>query len=729
MHLNANPLLAAMAFPPTAMRPASLMLLQILLYAVSRVDELRKYLENSRWKNNLVTSTMPQPVRAPRIRLLSGNPDDITSAGDALRSMDAMGVYRGDEIVLVDGLVVSNARLRAAVAAHAARRKADADKTATFMTLLLTQAGTPTVSGAPSLSAGARLDAELRVRVDPDTGRISTYDEVRGGAVSAAAASIGSRGDFIDTRIYVIGIGALMHWTENYDYQDIRAHYLHNEAVNVEFPFHFHAHVLAGGAAYASVVTDIRSYAAVNADVVARKAFPVVPTSAWAASSSKSPLDGAAPMWSCPSRGVYIAAGAVVAPNATLREGVLILEGAVIGQGAVVAQSIVGAKCVVAPGASVVRSILHAGVDVGSAAVVRGAIVGSRVRIGAGVSVREGCVLGEGATIAGGVTLPQFTRLTARDGSCDGAVVGKDGIGRAWPRSRQEEIDVRDAVVAAAGDDGDDGDDDGDGASAGGHDDTDGIRASTFPVAAAEALLNVRATLATYGRLAADNDGEDSASEVAVRSARDAVASATRAALRVPFVADAADAATAELRAAVAVARTTAVLAPLHVATVAPSSSASIAAAATPAASLAAASATAATNLRFIAGVRDILLSSSGTLQSASDARSLGMEIKSLRFTENVTSVAVVTAAMPLLLDGIARPEPWNVPGFLSAMKLGLAAWVPLFEAIISSHGEQGIRFLSVDACTVSGYGLHRVVLRSTCHPACLPMQMTTSQS
>ena len=82
-------------------------------------------------------------------------------------------------VVLVDGLVVSNVSLSAALAGHAERVKADSE---TIMTVLVTPAAAQ--AGPPSLRS------RLEMAVDAQDGRLWAY--VRGGAEEVAEAQ-GSR--------------------------------------------------------------------------------------------------------------------------------------------------------------------------------------------------------------------------------------------------------------------------------------------------------------------------------------------------------------------------------------------------------------------------------------------------------------------------------------------------------------------------------------------------------
>ena len=72
----------------------------------------------------------------------------------------------------------------------------------------------------------------------------------------------------------------------------------------------------------------------------------------------------------------------------------------------------------------------------------------------------------------------------------------------------------------------------------------------------------------------------------------------------------------------------------------------------------------------------------------AADARSLAMEVKSFRFSENRSSADCIAAALPVLLDAAPRPAPFSAAGFLAGMKSTLEAWQPLLESFADGPGE-----------------------------------------
>ena len=133
---------------------------EIVLFVSRQSDALKGYLESSRWKDNVVEEKSSHSIK-PRIRVVCSV--GAHSSGDALRQLDDMGVLRSETVILVDGLVVGNVSLGAALAGHAQRVKADSNT-------ILTVIATPVVASYPP-SLCQRLD----MAVDAKDGQLWAY--------------------------------------------------------------------------------------------------------------------------------------------------------------------------------------------------------------------------------------------------------------------------------------------------------------------------------------------------------------------------------------------------------------------------------------------------------------------------------------------------------------------------------------------------------------------------
>lgn len=154
--------------------------------------------------------------------------DTCTSAGDALREIDGRGLIHSDPFVLVSGDVISNMNLKQVVDTHKQRRKADSSS---IMTVVLKKART--------MHPTRPLNDDLVVITDGTTGQMLVYeDDVEAPLVELLAErmqehqSVAFRYDLLDTHVDVCSPEVLLHFSDNYDYQDVRRDYLRNEVRN-----------------------------------------------------------------------------------------------------------------------------------------------------------------------------------------------------------------------------------------------------------------------------------------------------------------------------------------------------------------------------------------------------------------------------------------------------------------------------------------------------------------
>lgn len=355
-------------------------------------------------------------VAAPTIRVMAASA--VRSTGHALRMLDATGAIRTETVLLIDApVLVSNARLDTALSLHAARHKADSDAIITVVMVptaghegsaplheqlvvtvnpstsrlhayvsaaggrgarhsshhcgqLARTAPSPAspppqdllpTTGTAFLTKVAPAVAKQRARAgtDPATAAVTSRTDLPvAPKVAKEAPDAAVRVDLMDTRVYICGMGVLVHFSDNYDYtvrqhrgwdelgrrvgtsrqvhltpslgavpcdapslpQDIRRQYIHNEVLNVEMGFRFDYHVLTAGRV--RPVVDWRSYAAATRDVCSGLLAPLTPQSNWAAPATM--VTGASHLqggWSSPTSGVWMQDGATVDATARLTSG------------------------------------------------------------------------------------------------------------------------------------------------------------------------------------------------------------------------------------------------------------------------------------------------------------------------------------------------------------------------------------------------------------------------
>mmetsp|Transcript_23497 Transcript_23497/g.70554 ORF Transcript_23497/g.70554 Transcript_23497/m.70554 type:complete len:566 (+) Transcript_23497:215-1912(+) len=357
------------------------------------------------------------------------------SEGDFLRELDQRGAVASDPFILVRGDVVANVSgLDAVVAEHVRRKKKD-DADAT-MTVCLAEAG-PRARRLQPLAHDdllVSLDAKNRVlgwygggnardRAAADLGFVA--DETYGDAEGLAL-----RSDLIDCHVDVCSLELLFRYSENFDYQASRGHFVPSEVGNAELGQRVYAHVLGATGGRGARVHDPRVLDAVARDVAGGWFAPLTP-----AAREVRP-------------GVFVGAGVSAPRTAKVSAPAVLGRGSVLAEGAVVDQSFLGEGCRLGEGAVVRGSHVGRGCVVGAGATVDRCLLGAGVVVAPGAAAPRGCVLAEGVVVAKAASLPEFSRVSAD--STDEALVGAGGVGCLWQGD----------------DDGFDDDDDGDDAAA-----------------------------------------------------------------------------------------------------------------------------------------------------------------------------------------------------------------------------------------------------------------------
>ena len=183
---------------------------EIFIFCCAHADAVESYVKESK------LARLARPVRLRVIRASS----NVTSAGDALREMDALAVIKSD-FILVPGDVVSNLSLAPLVAAHKARKETDRDAVLT------------TVMARVPTSHRARRAGEAKlVALSGETGRLVMYDEVGKGdwehkvripmSMMMEADKLELHSDLYDTHIDVCTPDFLALCSDNFDWQDLR---------------------------------------------------------------------------------------------------------------------------------------------------------------------------------------------------------------------------------------------------------------------------------------------------------------------------------------------------------------------------------------------------------------------------------------------------------------------------------------------------------------------------
>ncbi|MGI6192335.1 MAG: sugar phosphate nucleotidyltransferase [Christensenellales bacterium] len=125
--------------------------------------------------------------------------------------------------------------------------------------------------------------------------------------------------------------------------------------------------------------------------------------------------------------GVFVEDGARISDGCIIKGPCYLGANCAIERGAVVeAYSVIGSESTVAEGASIRRSILWRGVDVGARAQIRGAVLADRAYVGRNASVFEHAVVAEESMVYEGATVKSGVRIWPQKTIEEGATLTRD---------------------------------------------------------------------------------------------------------------------------------------------------------------------------------------------------------------------------------------------------------------------------------------------------------------
>lgn len=237
---------------------------EVFIFCCAHAEEVERYITESNLAQRLATITL-------HVMLAQGA---CTSAGDALREVEARGVIKSD-FILVPGDVVSNVSLAPLIAAHKERRKVDREAVLTTV-----------MARVPPSHRARRAGEEKLVALTGETGRLLMYDDARKVDETKVRLPIALlqdtdrlelHNDLYDTHIDVCTPELLVLLQDNFDWQDLRRDLLPGVLGQFEMLGKtIYTHILKG-TEYAARVHDPHTYDVVSRDVIHRWAFPLVP--------------------------------------------------------------------------------------------------------------------------------------------------------------------------------------------------------------------------------------------------------------------------------------------------------------------------------------------------------------------------------------------------------------------------------------------------------------------
>lgn len=361
---------------------------EVFVFCCAHSKQVIKYLENSQWR------------KQPNMTVTTIESHNSISAGDALRLIYERNVIHGD-FVLITGDTVSSMSLTEALQEHKERRKKDSNA---VMTMVIKK------SKPSAIMHQSRLGTEeLFMAIDPDTKQLLYYEDKAAldrGTITldksllTDSSSVSTHNDMQDCYIDICTPEVLSLFTDNFDYQHLRRHFVKGLLIDDIMGYKIYTHEIHSS--YAAKVENFRSYDAISKDILQRWTYPLVPD-VLSFGNSVTKLGR---------QGLYRSSDVKQSPTAEIGPFTLIGKGTTIGSSTKISNSIIGEGCKIGSNVSIEGSYIWNDVTIEDGCKLVHAILCDGVVMKAGAALEPGVILSFKVVIGEHFVVPAYSKVS-----------------------------------------------------------------------------------------------------------------------------------------------------------------------------------------------------------------------------------------------------------------------------------------------------------------------------
>ncbi|KAK4782643.1 hypothetical protein SAY86_007017 [Trapa natans] len=361
---------------------------EVFVFCCAHAKQVTNYLQSSPWFSQ------------PNFSVATIESHNSVSAGDALRLIYERNVIHGD-FILISGDTLSNMSLTRALQEHRERKKKDSNA---VMTMVIKRSKLSPVTQQSRLGTD-----ELFMAIDPDTKQLLFYEENTyhlKGTLSLDKTllidnpSITLHNDMQDCFIDICSPEVLSLFTDNFDYQHLRRHFVKGLLVDDIMGYKIYTHEIHSS--YAARVDNYRSYDTISKDIIQRWTYPLVPD-VLLLGSSATKLER---------EGIYRAYEIVQSRSAQIGPLTVIGNNTRIGNNTTIANSVIGKGCSIGSNVLIEGSYIWDNVTVEDGCQLRHSIVCDGVVMKSGSVLSPGVVLSFKVVVGQNVTVPTYSKVS-----------------------------------------------------------------------------------------------------------------------------------------------------------------------------------------------------------------------------------------------------------------------------------------------------------------------------
>ncbi|KAK9673477.1 hypothetical protein RND81_12G169700 [Saponaria officinalis] len=361
---------------------------EVFVFCCAHSKQVNQYLERSQW------------FKHPNITVTTIESQNSVSAGDALRLIYERNVIHGD-FILITGDTVCNMSLAEALQEHKDRKKKDPNA---VMTMVVKKSKPSPITHQSRLGTD-----ELFMAIDPDTRQLLYYEDkgdfVKGTitldkSLLADSSSVSLHNDMQDCYIDICAPEVLSLFTDNFDYQHLRRHFVKGLLVDDIMGYKIYTHEIHAN--YAAKVENFRSYDTISKDIMQRWTYPLVPD---VQSFGNSVIK-------LGRQGIYRASDIGLSSNAEIGPFTLIGKGSTIGNKSKVSNSVIGEGCKIGSNVSIQGSYIWNNVTIEDGCKLKHAIVCDGVVMKAGAVLEPGVILSFKVVVGEQFVVPAYSKVS-----------------------------------------------------------------------------------------------------------------------------------------------------------------------------------------------------------------------------------------------------------------------------------------------------------------------------
>ncbi|XP_023537933.1 translation initiation factor eIF-2B subunit epsilon isoform X1 [Cucurbita pepo subsp. pepo] len=361
---------------------------EVFVFCCANSKQVIDYLENSEW------------VSLPDFAVTTIESHNSVSAGDALRLIYERNVIHGD-FVLITGDTISNMSLRRALQEHKERKKKDSNA---VMTMVVKRSKPSPITHQSRLGTD-----ELFMAIDPNTKQLVYYEDKADNSKGIIHLdksllmdnpSMSLRNDMQDCYIDICSPEVLSLFTDNFDYQHLRRHFVKGLLLDDIMGYKIYTHEICSS--YAARIDNYRSYDTVSKDIIQRWTYPLVPDVKFFGNSA----------YKLERQGMYRASEILQARSAQVGPFTVIGDNSKIGGNTKITNSIIGQGCSIGSNVTIEGSYIWDNVTIEDGCKLSHAIVCDGVIIKSGAELEPGVILSFKVIVGDQFVVPSYSKVS-----------------------------------------------------------------------------------------------------------------------------------------------------------------------------------------------------------------------------------------------------------------------------------------------------------------------------